>query len=277
MTSKPFAQPNPGVPAPERPSAASGARPAPRRLGEILVDEGLITKHQLEAALRTQAERRPQSPIGELLIEEGAIRREELNAVLDKHRLGDLLVAMGLITRDQLENALWRQRVTGRRLAGVLLQLRYLTEEQLRQALARHFGIRLVELDEAALDRRLAGLVDRDYAWRHRLVPIAHTPDQLTVAMDDPGDRWVVEDLGRVTGCRIEVVTAPSAALRRAFARIYGDRSAGPATRDLEVRHVETRRILAAVRVASEQVRQGFETDPPGAVRRPGPSAPRPG
>lgn len=278
MTSKPSAQPNPGAPGPERSPAASGAKHAPRRLlGEILVDEGLITKHQLEAALRTQAELRPQAPIGELLIEEGAIRREELNAVLDKHRLGDLLVAMGLITREQLENALWRQRVTGRRLAGVLLQLRYLTEDQLRQALARHFGIRLVELDETTVDRKLAGLIDRDYAWRHRLVPVVLTQDQLTVAMDDPGDRWVVEDLGRVTGCRIEIVTAPSAALRRAFGRLYGERAAGPATRDLEVRHVETRRILAAVRVASEQVRQGFETDAPNATRRPGPPAPRSG
>ena len=75
--------------------------------------------------------------------------------------------------------------------------------------------------------------------------------------MDDPGDRWVVEDLGRVTGCRIEIVTAPSAALRRAFGRLYGERAAGPATRDLEVRHVETRRILAAVRV-------GVRAGPPG-------------
>ena len=37
------------------------------------------------------------------------------------------------ITREQLEDALWRQLVTGRRLAEVLLKLRYIGEDQLRQ------------------------------------------------------------------------------------------------------------------------------------------------
>jgi hypothetical protein len=72
--------------------------------------------------------------------------------------------------------------------------------------------------------------------------------------MDDPGDRWVIEDLERVTGCRIEVVTATSAALRRAFGRVYRDAVAltGDA---LEARHVETRRILAAVGATSQKIR----------------------
>jgi hypothetical protein len=268
MTSKPAG------PAP----APSGASPGPRRLlGEILVEEGLITRRQLDAALRVQAEERPQTPIGELLVEQGAIRPEQLDAVLDKHRLGNLLVAMSVITREQLESALWRQRLTGRRLAEVLFQLRYVTEDQLRQALGRHFGIRLVDLDGTVLDRGLARLIERDYAWRHRLVPVSRTGHRLTVAMDDPGDRWVVEDLGRVTGCRIEVVTAASGALRRAFTRIYGDRPAGATARELEVRHIETRRILAAVRVASEQVRRGFEAGSPNATRRGEPGSPREG
>jgi type IV pilus assembly protein PilB len=240
------------------------------------VDEGLITRNELDAALKAQAER-PHTPIGQLLVERGTIKRELLDAVLDKHRLGKLLLAMNVITSEQLDNALWRQRVTGLRLAEVLLKLRYVGEDQLRQALARHYGIALVDLDAAVLDPALARLIDRDYAWRHRLVPVGRTDDRLTVAMDDPGDRWVVEDLGRVTGCRIEVVTAPSSALRRAFGRIYGDRPAGATARELEVRHVETRRILAAVRAASEQVRQGVEADTPNPARRKGTGSPRSG
>jgi hypothetical protein len=73
--------------------------------------------------------------------------------------------------------------------------------------------------------------------------------------MDDPGDRWVIEDLARITGCRIEVVTATSAALRRAFGRVYRDGPAG-AGDALEARHVETRRMLAAVGTASRQIRR---------------------
>jgi type IV pilus assembly protein PilB len=179
---------------------------------------------------------------------------------------------MTLLTSEQLETALVRQRMTGRRLAEVVLQLRYVTEDQLRQALVRHFGIRLVELDQVTLNRALAQLIEREYAWRHRLVPIDRAGDRLTVAMDDPGDRWVIDDLARVTGCRIEIVTASSRELRRAFVRLYGERTPAATKNELEARHVETRRLLAAVRAASEQVRQGTETDSRGAPRRPRPS-----
>ena len=87
---------------------------------------------------------------------------------------------MNAITREQLTDALWRQMVTGRRLAEVLLKLRYIGEDQLRQALARHYGIGLIDLDEVVLDRALAGEIDPDYAWRHRLVPV-HRVTDLTV------------------------------------------------------------------------------------------------
>jgi hypothetical protein len=240
---------------PELPAVPSEGRPR-RLLGEILVDEGLITRNELDAALKAQAER-PHTPIGQLLVERGTIKRELLDAVLDKHRLGKLLLAMNVITSEQLDNALWRQRVTGLRLAEVLLKLRYVGEDQLRQALARHYGIALVDLDAAVLDPALARLIDRDYAWRHRLVPVGRTGDRLTIAMDDPGDRWVVEDLGRVTGCRIEVVTAPSAALRRAFTRLYRPGDPAKAVDAVMARHVETRRIMAAVGATSQQIRQG--------------------
>jgi hypothetical protein len=244
MTSSPVAEPL---------SAAPETKP--RRLGEILVDEGLITRGDLEGALRAQA-RRPHTPIGMLLVEQGAIRREKVEAVLDKHRLGKLLVTTNVITREQLNDALWRQMVTGRRLAEVLLKLRYIGEDQLRQALARHYGVGLVDLDQAVLDPALPREIDGDYAWRHRLVPVGRAGDVLTVAMDDPGDRWVIGDLERITGCRIEVVTATSAALRRAFGRIYRDGGA-PGGEALEARHVQTRRILAAVGMTSRQIRRG--------------------
>jgi Type II secretion system (T2SS), protein E, N-terminal domain len=252
MTSRPADESKTGIP--ESPPEAS-ARPR-RLLGELLVDEGLISRSELDAALKVQAAH-PHTPIGQILVERGVIKREQIDAVFDKHRLGNLLVSMGVITSEQLESALWRQRVTGRRLAEVLLKLRYIGEDQLRQALARHYKIGLVDLDTMVLDRSLAGVIERDYAWEHRLVPVGLVGDRLTVAMDDPGDRWVVTDLARITGRRIEVVTAASAALRRAFTRIYRDGEAAATAGALEARHVETRRILAAVGATSQQIRLG--------------------
>jgi hypothetical protein len=200
-------------------------------------------------------------------VEQGAVRQEQLDAVLDKYRLGTFLVEAGVITREQLETALREPRGARRRLGEVLIQLRYVTEAQLRQALAKHFGVRLVEPNDADLDRGLAKLVDRDYARRHRVVPVGRTATHVTVAMDDPGDQNVIRDLARATGLRIEAVTTTSLALRRAFGRVYGeafDRTAaaptgGATPQDPDARHTETIRILSAVRAASERVRQNLD------------------
>ena len=101
-TSQTIAERRPALPGVELPARPPEVRSAPRRLlGEILVDEGLITQGQLDEALWVQAEQSPQIPIGQILVEQGAIRREQLDAVLDKHRLGDLLVTMNAITREQ--------------------------------------------------------------------------------------------------------------------------------------------------------------------------------
>ncbi len=250
-----------GAPPEAAPAPAGESRePRSRRrlLGEILLDEGLVTRDQLEVALRAQAAERRGTLLGQLLVEQGAITQERLTAVLARYnktyRLGDLLLETHAITEAQLEIALRHQKLTGLRLGEVLLQLRYITEHQLRQALAKQFGIRFVDLDEMALDRGLAPLIDPDYARRHRVVPIGRArADQITVAMDDPANNAVLEALRRATGCQIEVVTALSAALSRAFAWIYGGSGGGG------VRHAETVRKLAALRVASDRVRRDLD------------------
>src|SRR5262245_1119857 len=127
-------------PAPPAPAPAPVASPAvapageqpPRRrlLGEILLDEGLVTRQQIDSALRVQAEQRRGVPIGQLLIEQGAITKEQLGAILDRYRFGNFLVETSAITEEQLDAALQRQKATGLRLGEVLLQLKFLTEPQ---------------------------------------------------------------------------------------------------------------------------------------------------
>jgi hypothetical protein len=269
--------------------------PRRRRLGEILLDEGLVTREQVETALRAQAEERPGVPIGQLLVEQGAITLRQLGLILDKHRLGSALVETNAITEEQLEVALREQRARGLGLGEVLIRLNYVTERQLRQALAKRLGIRFVDLDRVAVDRGLAQMIDRDYARRHHVVPIRRAADHVTVAMDDPADYAVIAALGVAAGCRIEVVTAPAAALRRAFTRVYGEGfdappvAGPPPPRERETPATETVRVLSALRAASERVRhdldagarllQGIErpsprsaTPPAGSRRSPAPN-----
>jgi type IV pilus assembly protein PilB len=207
-----------------------------RQLGELLVSEGLITDGQLAAALETQRKHGGSKPLGQILLDRNALTEAQLNHVIDRlqkrSRLGELLVRGGVITTTQLESALARQQTHGLPLGRTLLELNYISEVDLRKALWAQLNIAFVDLDKCILDRSLSTLINRSYAKRHVLVPIAKMDDALTVAMDDPTATAVIDELRASTGYTITVVTSTHAGIERAFRRVYEDGVAEPEEHD---------------------------------------------
>jgi hypothetical protein len=58
------------------------------------------------------------------------------------------------------------------------------TEEEVNQALCKQFGVTFVDLDRLVLDNSLALVINREYAERHRVIPISKTDRVLVIAMD---------------------------------------------------------------------------------------------
>src|SRR5262249_29164502 len=63
--------------------------------------------------------------------------------------------------------------------------------------------------------------VDRSVAERLRLVPVQLRAGMLTVVMADANDVHAIDELARLTGCRINAIAAPLAAIELAIARFY--------------------------------------------------------
>src|SRR5262249_19354623 len=103
------------------------------RLGDALIDEKLITREQLDEALRVQASMRSYVPLGQVLVTQGMVTRVQLTTLLrhrrKRARLGELLVSAKHITTKQLDTALERQRQTRQPLGHTLISLGYVTEE----------------------------------------------------------------------------------------------------------------------------------------------------
>jgi len=142
-------------------------------------------------------------------------------------RLGQILVENGAITATQLEHALKQQRTHKLPLGKTLLKLGYVTDVTMRQALSQQLSIPYLDLDHITIDRTLGKLVNRNYARRHSLLPVAKVGRTLTVAMDDPTAKAVVDELTRLTNYSITIVTASSQAIQRAFRALYGDAQSG--------------------------------------------------
>ncbi len=153
---------------------------------------------------------------------------------MDKHapprsRLGEILLRNGSITEAQLADALAEQERWKQPIGQILLARKIVTDETMRQALGAQLNVPYIDLNRVVIDPGLAGLVDREFAERHLLMPVARIGPTLTVAMDDPTATSVTEELARMTGLAINAVTSSGEAIRSAFQRAYGDPDLEPA------------------------------------------------
>jgi len=144
-------------------------------------------------------------------------------APTQRSRLGEILLANGALSEQQLEHALAQQPNLKLPLGKVLLKLNYITDEIMRQALSAQLNVPYIDLEKVTIDRRLARLINRSYARRHSVLAIAQVGRMLTIAMDDPTAEAVIDELTRLTGFSITVVTSSSRAIQRAFRRLYED------------------------------------------------------
>jgi type IV pilus assembly protein PilB len=136
-------------------------------------------------------------------------------------RLGDLLVREGLITREQLDQALAEQRNTGARLGYCLVKLGLVQETEITKALARQYRMPAVDQSRFEVDPKIIKLVPGDVAVKHMVLPLKREGRTLTVAMADPTNMGVVDDLKFITRYDIFPVIAGEYTLKGAIERYY--------------------------------------------------------
>ena len=136
-------------------------------------------------------------------------------------RLGEMMIARGLLTNDELEAGLQRQRVTGRRLGETLVETGVITSIDLARVLADHLNVPFVDLDERQPDVMVREVLNGDAVRRYRALPVERWSDQLVVALVDPLDVFVLDDLRVLTGERILPALADPAQIDAAIERLY--------------------------------------------------------
>jgi len=117
--------------------------------------------------------------------------------------IGVMLLEEGLLTRNDLERAAGIQAESGGPLTRILVEEHIVAEADLVKTLARHIGIEYVDLAEIAIDPAAAALVPESLARRYSVMPIGFDGDRLVVAMADPGNVLVMDDLRAVTGLHV--------------------------------------------------------------------------
>jgi type IV pilus assembly protein PilB len=137
--------------------------------------------------------------------------------------IAEMLVRNQVINPDQLEAAKAASKTDGSKLTGALAKLGYVEETKLVEFLSRQYGVPSINLEDVEIQEDVIGLIPRDVAERHSVIPIDRHGSTLTVAMSDPSNIYAMDDIKFLTGYNVEAVVTSEAAIQSALDSYYMD------------------------------------------------------
>jgi type IV pilus assembly protein PilB len=144
-------------------------------------------------------------------------------AAQQSDRLAQILVQEGLLTREQLVQAQTEQRASKCRLPYAVVKLGLASEIEITKLLARQYRMPAVDLQRFEVDARILKLIPPDVAQKHVVVPLKREGRTLTVALADPTDIGLLEDLKFITRYDLFPVLAGEFTLRALIEKHYGN------------------------------------------------------
>lgn len=169
-----------------------------------------------------------------------------------QRRLGEILVEEGWITEDDIQDALLESKKTGQYLGAVLVRRGKITKEQLGKALAKQFNIQYVSLSNIEIDKGLFKLLPEQFMRDNAVIPIAKEGGKLVVAMIDPTNRHVQDEITFITGMRPQPMVTTSLELNDAFSRMTQKAAANNLINEINV-------MTAQEQGSDDQMRQQQE------------------
>ncbi len=138
-------------------------------------------------------------------------------------KLGEALVKEGIITRQQLNQALERQVVYGGRIGTNLIELRFISEEELTRFLGRFFNITPVKQEMvAAIPPDVINSLTPDIVNRYKILPFKKDRNRLHTAMLNPRDIKEIDEIRFTTGFDIIPYVITELRLLHCLERYYG-------------------------------------------------------
>ena len=119
-------------------------------------------------------------------------------------RIADALVEDGLLSTKQVEELLELQKKEGTRLLKLILEKSYVGEVDMVVSMGRVLNVAPINLSRIGIPQEIAGLVPREMATNHKVLPVSRLDNRLFLAMADPLNVLALDDVKRFT--RLDVV-----------------------------------------------------------------------
>jgi type IV pilus assembly protein PilB len=142
-----------------------------------------------------------------------------------QRRLGQILVDLGYLTEDQLWDVLEEQKQTAGEIIGqVAIRMGLVTEAQVTEALAEQWGMPVVGLAETNIPPNVLEIVPQTMADIYKIMPVSLKNNVLTVAMADPQNVAALDDLRNFLGYDVRGAVSNLHDVEQAIERYYADK-----------------------------------------------------
>lgn len=147
----------------------------------------------------------------------------------EKKQIGRILLKRKLISQDELDKQLEKQKSAqdGMPLASRIAASGAVPETDVLRALSEQFGVPGIDLNQIVIAVEYLELVPREVAESSRILPVLARDDRLFLAMANPRDKRVIDELEFVTGRRVYPYVAITSTLERTIRDAYDTKDAG--------------------------------------------------
>ena len=138
-----------------------------------------------------------------------------------ERRLADMLVRDNVITQDTLDLALATQAERGGSLGRILIDGGYANEWELAAALGKQLNVPFITLSHYEIDLQILDSIPHEIVKKYKIVPIDKTEDTLTVALSDPSNIYLLDELRLLTQLKIVPVISFESDIEEAIRQYY--------------------------------------------------------
>ena len=123
-----------------------------------------------------------------------------------REKIGQILLNRNIISQEQLNEALEVQKNTGEKLGEILIKKGYISDETLMELVSFQRGFDVVDLDKIQdqIDPSVANIISKDFAFKRKVFPFNLVDSTLYVAMTDPRDINVIDEIRLLTGYNVK-------------------------------------------------------------------------
>ena len=136
--------------------------------------------------------------------------------------MGELLIKRNYITPDQLKRASDEQKLKGGRLESNLVRLGYIKEDELLSFLSAQYRVPSVKISKMEINPAVTKLIPSSTSKKYFIMPINRVGSKLTLAMADPSNIVVIDEIKFMTGFNVEPVVASETEIIDAIKKYYG-------------------------------------------------------